>query len=367
MTSDNIDAELHAKFPRSTADDWAKIATHELNGKDPFEFLSWRGKDGLLFLPYYDSENDIRSRSAKVIQSAAEQKFSVHEWLNLPIVTSYNEQSANALALEHLLQGADGILFDLRAGQQDLNKLTSNIQWPHCYTGFFVKDDPIAIDSLTRLLQSSDLSNFQVGLFWETIPKKDDFNFYLNGNKEFKSLGIVLSEQPPSQQIANALMQGVKLVEKFSDKHAVENIFSAIAFSVTADAFLLESIAKLRALRRLWVQVAQAYGLKNFKASDLFLHARVTDVPDGSYGPHQNMLNGTFASLGAILGGCDAISVEHDASSGFFARWSRNISCIVREESLLTQTADPFAGSWSIESMTDRLAEHSWQSFQQKW
>jgi methylmalonyl-CoA mutase len=134
-----------------------------------------------------------------------------------------------------------------------------------------------------------------------------------------------------------------------------------------ANALLVETVAKLKALRMLWFQVAKAYGIHDYKPADLHIHVYSARVADGLYGPHENMLKGTFAAIGAVAGGCNSISVESDAHPPFVSRHARNISAILREESFFDSAADPFAGSYAVESITNSIAERAWSMFQEKW
>ena len=369
MGTHSIEAELEKYFSRSTLSDWEKIATQELGGKNPFESLSWRGKDDILFLPYYDSSKDAHLHFLKGFHLPAATSSSPRAWLNLPHVTTKIPQSANAVALDHLLQGADGICFDLRTSNpSELNKLMHNIQWAHCYLAFFLKDSPADVESITHLIrQNSSPASIQGALFWESIPKKNHSPFYVSGSTNVKTLGISVAASTSAEEIAEALIAGVKMYDAFSVDVTEQNVFDLICFSLPADSAFLESVAKFKALRMLWVQIAHAYGRTAFKPEALFIHARVEERADSQYAPREGMLRSAFASMAAILGGCDALSIESAEEDELFSRWSRNVSSVLREESFLDRTADPLAGAWALDEMTNSIAMKAWELFQQKW
>jgi len=74
--------------------------------------------------------------------------------------------------------------------------------------------------------------------------------------------------------------------------------------------------------------------------------------------------------MAAALGGCKSITVHpynkhFDDPSGFSSRIARNIQLILQEESYLDKVADPGAGSYYIEVLTNKIAEKSWELFQE--
>jgi methylmalonyl-CoA mutase len=86
------------------------------------------------------------------------------------------------------------------------------------------------------------------------------------------------------------------------------------------------------------------------------------------YDPHVNMLRGTTEAMSSILGGADLVNVlPYDYPNGkgsiFSDRIARNVQIILREEAYFDQVADPASGSYYIESLTDSLAELSWDLF----
>ncbi|HEY9487435.1 MAG TPA: methylmalonyl-CoA mutase family protein, partial [Chryseosolibacter sp.] len=68
----------------------------------------------------------------------------------------------------------------------------------------------------------------------------------------------------------------------------------------------------------------------------------------------------------AVLGGCDALSIEGDHPPSLFPRWSRNVSSILREESFFSNIADPLAGAYALDAITNSIAKSAWELFQEK-
>lgn len=146
-----------------------------------------------------------------------------------------------------------------------------------------------------------------------------------------------------------------------------------ITFGVSADDDQFATIAKLRALRKLWSRVADVLGA--CESGGALTHA-VTDLSMFSQrDPWVNMLRSTIAAFGAGVGGADQVTVlGYDAalpadlrtsSATFSRRIARNTQLLLLEESNLGRVLDPGGGSWFIESLTDDLAANAWTVFTQ--
>jgi methylmalonyl-CoA mutase len=368
MPDKSIDKILEKFFSKSDKRDWEKVAILETNGENPFEFLSWHGKDDILFLPYYNAE-DLTDQVYQTVNIPAAADNTRRLWANLPDVLVTDEVTANTLALHHLSSGADGICFDVRrAHQPDLLQLLKNVEWANCTVAFRVDANTALAHSLAHFIAKNQNADAIKGaLFWESIPKNTNLGFYFEQCQYFRSLGLSIPAASPVVEISDALIKGVRAYEMFSGHFKAVEVFRRIAFSLAIDARLIESIAKLKALRALWYQVARAYGHDDYNQESLHIHARSERANDGPYGPHENMLKATFAAIAAITGGCSSLTIEADAQSQLVSRQARNISTILREESFLDQVSDPVAGAYAVESITNVIAKKAWEIFQLKW
>jgi methylmalonyl-CoA mutase len=145
----------------------------------------------------------------------------------------------------------------------------------------------------------------------------------------------------------------------------LEEARDAISFLVTVDTDEFLSIAKIRALRRIWTRIEQASGLT---PRPIFLHAetawRMLSRSDSAV----NLLRNTVACFCAGVGGADAVSVLPFSAAlglpdGFARRLSRNTQTVLLEESNLWRVNDPAAGAGGFESLTEALAEAAWTLF----
>ena len=147
---------------------------------------------------------------------------------------------------------------------------------------------------------------------------------------------------------------------------AIERARDMIYFRITADADQFLTMAKFRALRKLWARGEQVCGIAPKPAYVSAETAwRMLTQRDAAV----NMLRNTIAITAAAFGGADAIAVlPHTAALGlpdaFARRVARNAQLILLEESNLAKVADPAAGSGAMEALTDELCDAAWSQFQ---
>ncbi len=147
---------------------------------------------------------------------------------------------------------------------------------------------------------------------------------------------------------------------------ALDDARGMIYFRLAADQDQFFTIAKFRAIRKLWTRIEEACGLTPRPA---FVAAETAWRMMTKRDPHGNIVRGTIAAFGAAAGGADAVTVlPFSAALGlpdaFARRIARNTQVILIEESNIHRVADPAAGSGAIEALTNALAEAAWSLFQ---
>jgi methylmalonyl-CoA mutase len=129
-------------------------------------------------------------------------------------------------------------------------------------------------------------------------------------------------------------------------------------------------IAKLRAARLLWSKIIETWAAKASRKHAMFIHTSTSAWNQTVYDPYVNILRGTSASMSAVIGGADSLTVRpFDApfrpAGPFSNRIARNTQVLLKEESYLDKVIDPAAGSYYIEKLTDTLIEGAWKLFLQ--
>ncbi|HMK70160.1 MAG TPA: methylmalonyl-CoA mutase family protein, partial [Xanthobacteraceae bacterium] len=146
---------------------------------------------------------------------------------------------------------------------------------------------------------------------------------------------------------------------------ALETARRMIFFRLSADADQFLTIAKFRALRKLWGRVEASCGLEPEPA---FVSAETAWRMMAQRDPHVNILRAAIAVSAAALGGADAITVlpftiARGLPEHFARRVARNTQLILIEEAHLANVADPAAGSGAVEDLTDQICQKAWALF----
>ena len=171
-----------------------------------------------------------------------------------------------------------------------------------------------------------------------------------------------------AQELAFALANAVAYLRAL-EAHGIslEDARCLIFFRLAADQDQFLTIAKFRAIRKLWARIEEACGLAPSRAWVVGETAwRMMTKRD----PHGNIVRGTIAALAAAVGGADAVTVLPFSAAlgipdGFARRIARNTQTILIEEANLHRVADPAAGSGAIEFLTEQLCEKAWTLFQE--
>lgn len=138
--------------------------------------------------------------------------------------------------------------------------------------------------------------------------------------------------------------------------------FGLVELRVAATDEQFPTIAKLRALRRLWSRLAELCEVADPR---IRVHAVTSRPMTSKYDAHVNLLRATVAAFAAGVGGADAITVvPYDEPTGESSilgrRLARNISALLVEESHVAVVADAAGGAFAVERLTDDLAGVAW-------
>jgi methylmalonyl-CoA mutase len=143
---------------------------------------------------------------------------------------------------------------------------------------------------------------------------------------------------------------------------APEQAFGLIELRLAATDEQFSTIAKFRAVRRLWTRLAELCGVTDPHTS---VHAVTSRPMTSAYDVHVNLLRSTVAAFGAGVGGADAVTVvPFDEPTGEISdlgrRLARNISALLVQESHVAAVADPAGGAYAVERLTDDLCQVAW-------
>ena len=129
-------------------------------------------------------------------------------------------------------------------------------------------------------------------------------------------------------------------------------------------------IAKMRAARMLWAKIVQQFNPKNPKSLALRTHCQTSGWSLTEQDPFNNVARTTIEAAAAAFGGTqslhtNALDEAIALPTDFSARIARNTQIFLQQETHITKTVDPWAGSYYVESLTDDIAHRAWELIQE--
>jgi methylmalonyl-CoA mutase len=125
-------------------------------------------------------------------------------------------------------------------------------------------------------------------------------------------------------------------------------------------------IAKMRAARMLWAKMIQQFNPKNAKSLALRTHCQTSGWSLTEQDPFNNVARTTIEAAAAAFGGTqslhtNALDEAIALPTDFSARIARNTQLFLQDETGITNTVDPWAGSYYVETLTDQIAHKAWE------
>jgi methylmalonyl-CoA mutase len=125
-------------------------------------------------------------------------------------------------------------------------------------------------------------------------------------------------------------------------------------------------IAKMRAARMLWAKLVKQFNPKNPKSLALRTHCQTSGWSLTEQDPFNNVARTCIEAAAAAFGGTqslhtNALDEAIALPTDFSARIARNTQIYLQEETHITKTVDPWAGSYYVESLTDEIANKAWK------
>ena len=143
----------------------------------------------------------------------------------------------------------------------------------------------------------------------------------------------------------------------------IDSFGGRLSFFFVAQSNLFEEAAKFRAARRMWATIMrERFGAEDPRSWMLRFHTQTAGVTLTAQQPDNNVVRTTIQALSAILGGTQSLHVNSkDEALALPTEESVQLSLrtqqVLAHESGVTDTVDPLAGSYYVESLTDRLEE----------
>lgn len=125
-------------------------------------------------------------------------------------------------------------------------------------------------------------------------------------------------------------------------------------------------IAKMRAARMLWAKLVKQFNPKNPKSLALRTHSQTSGWSLTEQDPFNNVARTCIEAAAAAFGGTqslhtNALDEAIALPTDFSARIARNTQLYLQDETFITKTVDPWAGSYYIENLTHEIAQKAWK------
>jgi len=414
MSETESHGALFDEFPAGAPADWRRAVQEDLGTTDIDEFLEWSSLEGVSVPAYLHREalGDLShvASDAPTPPLADADERPANDWTICQSIHHPDPETAN----EHARMALDGGVSDLQLGYHPAAYRGSNLQLTDpedlvllldgidvTTTGFHLDRGlaaPVLYGALREHLADCGMepqklrgsvqydpvaavASGQAGNVERTFALAHDLARDTAALPQFRAVSVdgrvyhdagatavqelVCTLGALTERLARGTEQGL------SHSTMLGNL--QIIVPVSTSYFV--EIGKLRALRLLVPQVVSAFadeagGDVDFAPADLVVHAETSRRMETIYDPYVNMLRSTTEAMAAVLGGCDVLTVRpYDAAfsppSQFGLRIARNVQLILEHEAHLDQVADPAAGSYYVETLTDQLAQRAWDQFQE--
>lgn len=397
--TDKSNQKLFEEFPPISSQEWLDVVTKDLKGADFEKRLVWKTDEGFKIQPYYREENlqnldylnNLPGEFPFVRGSKSDNKWYVRQDIYISAI-----EEANAKAKEVITKGVDSLGFIFKSDdiitKENIIKLIEgipvevelNFSAPthKCalQTAVVEAFDELKISSTAKgsinfdplgqltvkkeMCGSVDTILSNIGTLTGKASSLKNFKTVSVNAKHFNNAGAT-----SVQELAFGLAVGNEyLVKLIEGGLTIDQAASRLRFNFgVRNAYFIE-IAKLRAARFLWARIVEAYNPKDKAVATMDIHCETSEYNKTIYDPYVNMLRTQTEAMSATLGGANSLTVLpfdsiYTESSNFSERIARNQQLLLKEESYFDKIADPSAGSYYIENITDSIVDEAWKLF----
>lgn len=365
----NMTKKLFEDFSGISSKQWKQLIQYDLKGADYNETLVWETEEGIHVKPCYHADEFQK------LPNISDTKAT--EWKICQTVFVANVEKSNLKAINAIARGAESIRFILPSEDVVIKDLLVNInltKTPIFFECQFLSAKFSHQFAFTPNMESIHIVTDIIGILaktgnWFQSLKADHAEMEaIVKDTNGVSIHLDLYQNAGAnmvQQLAYGLAHANEYLNYFdavlSDK---EKQSFKLTFKVAVGSNYFFEIAKLRALRKLWSTLAEAYGFN----TECYIFANPTKRNKTLYDYNTNMLRTTTECMSAILGGANMIcNLPYDAiyhkDNEFGERIARNQLLVLKHESYFDKVNNPADGAYYIESLTKQLAEKALELF----
>tara|TARA_B110000046_G_C13017227_1_gene409361 strand:+ start:952 stop:3018 length:2067 start_codon:yes stop_codon:yes gene_type:complete len=239
------------------------------------------------------------------------------------------------------------------------------------------EEQGVAPEQLSGTIQNDILKEFMVRNTYIYPPAPsmkiiaDIFKYTSQNMPKYNSISISgyhMQEAGATAEIelAYTLADGLEYIKKGIEAEMdIDSFAPRLSFFWAIGMDHFTEIAKLRAARMLWAKIVKQFNPKNQKSLALRTHCQTSGWSLTEQDPFNNVARTTIEAMAAVFGGTqslhtNALDEAIALPTDFSARIARNTQIFLQQETHITKTVDPWAGSYHLEKLTEEIANKSW-------
>ena len=239
------------------------------------------------------------------------------------------------------------------------------------------QEQGVALKDLAGTIQNDILKEFMVRNTYIYPPTpsmkiiSDIFQYTSKNMPKFNSISISGYHMQEAGatcdiELAYTLADGLEYIRKGLDAGMDIDTFAprlSFFWAIGMNHFM--EIAKMRAARMLWAKLVKQFNPKNPKSLALRTHCQTSGWSLTEQDPFNNVARTCIEASAAAFGGTqslhtNALDEAIALPTDFSARIARNTQIYLQEETHITKTVDPWAGSYYVENLTNDIANKAW-------
>ena len=239
------------------------------------------------------------------------------------------------------------------------------------------QEQGVALTDLAGTIQNDILKEFMVRNTYIYPPTpsmqiiSDIFEYTSKNMPKFNSISISGYHMQEAGatcdiELAYTLADGLEYIRKgLAAGMDIDTFAPRLSFFWAIGMNHFMEIAKMRAARMLWAKMVSQFNPKNQKSLALRTHCQTSGWSLTEQDPFNNVARTTIEATAAAFGGTqslhtNALDEAIALPTDFSARIARNTQIYLQEETNITKTVDPWAGSYYVEKLTDDIAQKAW-------
>ncbi|MCR9226909.1 MAG: methylmalonyl-CoA mutase [Flavobacteriaceae bacterium] len=236
----------------------------------------------------------------------------------------------------------------------------------------------VSMEQLSGTIQNDILKEFMVRNTYIYPPAPsmqlvaDIFEFTSKNMPRFNSISISgyhmhEAGAPASMELAYTLADGIEYIRTgIKAGLKIDEFAPRLSFFWGIGMNHFAELAKMRAGRMLWAKLLEQFNPTNPKSSMLRAHSQTSGWSLTEQDPFNNVARTTIEAMAAAFGGTqslhtNALDEAIALPTDFSARIARNTQIYLQQETHITKTVDPWAGSHKVERLTQEIAENAWE------